>query len=1022
MRAVFVAGIIVAVAAATAAPAAAQYSPDENTELLEAFDGTAVGEEHGTISFEPSLPALNEAVDLGPGDWIKYAVPAWAGDEGTVEAWIHPRAYEHSIATLQWRNADAPPADGYVGHFDINAAGHLAWSNWGGSCPEPPIGGSVIPLDEWTHVAVTWSPSGTALYVNGVLDATTASNCSPALSTTIYVYLNGWGQSDHGLVDDLRISSVARSQADLRAYVVETLPAPYFSVSPINPPESMWGEQWAANAEVTIEIDDPGTGVGVDFSTTASTDGKGRFELSDIPFDIAAGQLVTVSQGATVKTHVVIDLRVTLVDPVADTVSGTGAPNTETTITIWDGAAEEGSPPQGVMSDAAGRWTADFSGIFDIRPRMMAFTYQADDDGDRTQVDGSPPSFLVFRGWFGLAGFDWPAGVDVHVTADDPGTSGNPDLELTLATDAHGFFEGAGVFPGLSPGWVITVASGAITVTTTVRAISVTDVDVAIDRVRGIADPGTQVWVSVNDTAGRYVTADASGEWAADFAGTCDITVGSEIGVNQDDGGGGGTNAGFTVPFPPIPIPPGTSLATPEGIATSGTPAIYWQDPITLSTTGPAGGSGWATLTMHNGSVHTVALVETVPGGGVYTGTFDPLYPDHGPATISYTIDYPGGSQSQSFTLYIDPSGFVHDSGGHPVAGATVTLYRSVEADGPFVAVSDGSAIMSPGNRTNPDVTDAGGHFGWDVVPGFYKVRAEKAGCSALNGGPFVETDVLTIPPPVTDLALVLDCGAAPTTLTYTGDTQVLAPKAPTLRASLATSGTACSVLGKTVSFFVDTSGDGDFDDAGEAIGAAQTVAGTNDAAQATLSPDPPLPPGVYLVKVAFAGSSGCAASEDANGVVSVVTAGDAANGGGWYQVAGATGASRAVHFGFTTRWAKKSGSFTGQILIVNQHAWRLKGEVTTLATSASIGTASGTGTLYQWQLVAPGKYDFVLVDGSVAFKVTFKDEGPAKKNKTTKPDSFTVNWIAGYGGGPVIPLVTGSTFQPLKGGNIVIR
>ena len=104
----------------------------------------------------------------------------------------------------------------------------------------------------------------------------------------------------------------------------------------------------------------------------------------------------------------------------------------------------------------------------------------------------------------------------------------------------------------------------------------------------------------------------------------------------------------------------------------------------------------------------------------------------------------------------------MRDTSGDPVAGATVTLYRSDVPGGPFAAVPAGSATMSPGNRTNPDLTGADGLFGWDVTAGYYKVRAEKAGCTAPGGDAFVESDVLTIPPPVTDLTLVLSC---PTTL-----------------------------------------------------------------------------------------------------------------------------------------------------------------------------------------------------------------------------------------------------------------
>jgi hypothetical protein len=101
----------------------------------------------------------------------------------------------------------------------------------------------------------------------------------------------------------------------------------------------------------------------------------------------------------------------------------------------------------------------------------------------------------------------------------------------------------------------------------------------------------------------------------------------------------------------------------------------------------------------------------------------------------------------------------VRTLGGAPIAGATVTLYRSDDPGGPFVPVPDGSAIMSPANQHNPDTTDATGHFGWDVLSGFYVVRAQKDGCTGPGGAPYVESAVMSIPPPVTDLDLRLDCG-----------------------------------------------------------------------------------------------------------------------------------------------------------------------------------------------------------------------------------------------------------------------
>jgi hypothetical protein len=116
------------------------------------------------------------------------------------------------------------------------------------------------------------------------------------------------------------------------------------------------------------------------------------------------------------------------------------------------------------------------------------------------------------------------------------------------------------------------------------------------------------------------------------------------------------------------------------------------------------------------------------------------------------------------FNIYIDPSGYVRTTRAVGIPGARVVLLRSDAAAGPFAQVANGSAIMSPANRRNPDVTDATGHFGWDVVSGYYKVTASKSGCTAPRNRrqQTVETQVYEIPPPVTDVDIRLRCPPPP--------------------------------------------------------------------------------------------------------------------------------------------------------------------------------------------------------------------------------------------------------------------
>ena len=206
--------------------------------------------------------------------------------------------------------------------------------------------------------------------------------------------------------------------------------------------------------------------------------------------------------------------------------------------------------------------------------------------------------------------------------------------------------------------------------------------------------------------------------------------------------------------------PPGTTIGPVVGSGTM--PMVNWNDALTLRTTGCVGGSAtYSVLSLESGTMGQTLAEGQLSGGadGTYTASIPPLSPAHGTAEVSILIQCPGAAdQTRSFNIYIDPSGVIVDRRGDPVVGATVTLESSPTTEGPFTVVPDGSDVMSPANRQNPMSSSATGAFGWDVVAGYYRVRASKEGCTAPGGGTEVTTDVLTIPPPVIDLRLVLDC------------------------------------------------------------------------------------------------------------------------------------------------------------------------------------------------------------------------------------------------------------------------
>ena len=211
----------------------------------------------------------------------------------------------------------------------------------------------------------------------------------------------------------------------------------------------------------------------------------------------------------------------------------------------------------------------------------------------------------------------------------------------------------------------------------------------------------------------------------------------------------------------PQPLPDDTTISPSRDRGNE--PIVYWGDPLDLTTQACSGGNASFTLTHDDGSILASGIMqEGSANSGTYSATIPSLSPVGGHATVSIDLICPDGTTEDIiFSIYIDPSGIVQDTFGNPVSNATVTLYRSDSSAGPFEQVANGSDIMSPSNRTNPDLSTEQGLFGWDVITGFYTVRAEAEGCTSPNIElDYVETEILTIPPPVTDLELVLDCGS----------------------------------------------------------------------------------------------------------------------------------------------------------------------------------------------------------------------------------------------------------------------
>jgi hypothetical protein len=233
--------------------------------------------------------------------------------------------------------------------------------------------------------------------------------------------------------------------------------------------------------------------------------------------------------------------------------------------------------------------------------------------------------------------------------------------------------------------------------------------------------------------------------------------------------------------------------------------------------------------------------------------------------------------------------------------------------------------------------------------------------------------------------------------------------------AKLSSAATAC-VGSKQISFTLDRN---------PLSGAAGSyllgTAMTDSSGQATVSPaiaTGTWQEGVYDLTASFAGTASCDPSSD-EATLTVASPGTAGNGGGWYTLSG----SGRVNFGFTVRKVDDrcttNCAYKGQLLLVNNGKWRLKGDLTAYSkTAAGQGAASGTGDLYWWDATLNGGLgDWALAQSGVSYTISFYDSG---KNGKASTDTFGVKIV--YAPVPPQPSsLPNSEPQFLKGGDVKV-
>jgi hypothetical protein len=171
------------------------------------------------------------ALNLGTNNTSKYvSIPSslnasFNTNNITVEGWFNLSAYDPAMPepTLV---GEAYISDNKVTFMLSRYQNQIRAGYFSGSAWSLALSASSIPANTWTHIAATYDQTSIKIYINGVLDGTL--NTSSPLPTGNEVWYLGkrFAGPDmiSGVMDEIRIWNVARTQAQIQAVMNTSVP------------------------------------------------------------------------------------------------------------------------------------------------------------------------------------------------------------------------------------------------------------------------------------------------------------------------------------------------------------------------------------------------------------------------------------------------------------------------------------------------------------------------------------------------------------------------------------------------------------------------------------------------------------------------------------------------------------------------------------------------------------------------------------------------------------------------------
>ena len=311
--------------------ASAQSDVDANTLLLLRFENTLNGEQGETpvqnsgVSFESGV--LGQGILVDDTDLLQYATASnFNMPEGTIEFWVKPRFAKFDSRTRVFFSAGpgSPNSDfvlfrdgtlnfRFLINADDSEAGLFASLDWN--------------ANQWHHVAVTWTVPGRMItYIDGFERINHVSTSQDMLSPIPSVLNIGSRNVQNNnaqcncVIDELRISNIARTQAEIKARRQAAITIQSWSIS--LPTKNLW-KTWRIPVTISA-VTNVGTTTTIPISsvTLSSSDPSVLMVTADGNIlGLKSGTAVLTASFQGVQASVSINVHEPLLEPRIQTVS-----------------------------------------------------------------------------------------------------------------------------------------------------------------------------------------------------------------------------------------------------------------------------------------------------------------------------------------------------------------------------------------------------------------------------------------------------------------------------------------------------------------------------------------------------------------------------------------------------------------------------------------------------------------------------------------------------------------------------